>query len=96
MSTLFGLVSSLICFPSCSMASFVSLGRRCGDWNKGGLTSSRRSPMLRRMGSDAASSLSLPPLGSTGTLAHSPSGVLISKPGWPGSWKRRVRLPKSL
>jgi hypothetical protein len=31
--------------------------------------------------------------GSMGTLSQSPVGVLISRPGWPGSWKRRVREP---
>jgi len=31
--------------------------------------------------------------GCTGTGAQVPSGVRISRPGWPGRWKRSVMLP---
>lgn len=31
--------------------------------------------------------------GCTGTGAQVPSGERISRPGWPGRWKRSVMLP---
>lgn len=49
--------------------------------------------MFTRIGRGAEGSEERVFFGSTGTLDQVPEGVRISRPGWEGSWKRRVRVP---